>query len=107
MFHSERIHQYPFLAFGILKVGVCVCVCPRGGGDPASFPKLPTLSVLIYLQQLKDLPFFRALRTRLGRVVPSRVTPLQLTLPSLPAAAEESDKEMKDAWNRKVCNRIV
>eukprot|EP00434_Breviolum_minutum_P028932 symbB.v1.2.025591.t1/scaffold2493.1/size77834/4 len=44
-----------------------------------------------------DLPFFRALRTRLGRVVPSRVTPLQLTLPSLPAAAEESDKEMKDA----------
>ena len=26
------------------------------------------------------------------------MTPLQLTLPSLPAAAEESDKEMKDVF---------
>ena len=41
----------------------------------------------------QDLPFFRAFRTRLGRVVPQRVEPLQVTLPSLPAAAEEAEKD--------------
>ena len=46
------------------------------------------------LQVSCELPFFRALRTRLGREVPNRVVPLQLVLPSLPAAAEEEHKEL-------------
>ncbi|CAJ1356768.1 unnamed protein product [Effrenium voratum] len=49
------------------------------------------------LQVSCELPFFRALRTRLGREVPNRVVPLQLVLPSLPAAAEEEHKELAAA----------
>ena len=42
-----------------------------------------------------QLPFFQAFVTRLGRVLPSRVRPLQLQVPSLPAQASENEKERK------------
>eukprot|EP00435_Cladocopium_sp_Y103_P075932 s29_g69.t1 len=45
-----------------------------------------------------ELPFFRAFRTRLGRVVPQKVEPLSVTLPSLPAAAQEAEKEFAAAY---------
>ena len=44
-----------------------------------------------------ELPFFRALQTRLGRVVPNRVTPIHLQLPSLPASADHFEKEFAAA----------
>jgi hypothetical protein len=47
----------------------------------------------LHLRIVKDLPFFRAFRTHLGRVVPQKVEPLQVTLPSLPAAAQEAEKD--------------
>ncbi|CAE7239083.1 Ank2, partial [Symbiodinium microadriaticum] len=45
----------------------------------------------------RELPFFRALQTRLGRTVPHHVVPLHLEVPSLPAAASELDKEFAAA----------
>ncbi|CAJ1436950.1 unnamed protein product [Effrenium voratum] len=59
------------------------------GEGPRKFEEGPEVSC--------ELPFFRALRTRLGREVPNRVVPLQLVLPSLPAAAEEEHKELAAA----------
>ncbi|CAK9028125.1 unnamed protein product [Durusdinium trenchii] len=48
-------------------------------------------------ESARELPFFRALQTRLGRVVPNRVSPLHLLLPSLPVSANHLEKEFAAA----------
>eukprot|EP00933_Yihiella_yeosuensis_P041079 TRINITY_DN3551_c0_g1_i1.p1 TRINITY_DN3551_c0_g1~~TRINITY_DN3551_c0_g1_i1.p1 ORF type:complete len:433 (-),score=81.44 TRINITY_DN3551_c0_g1_i1:246-1544(-) len=45
----------------------------------------------------RELPFFRAHQTRSGKVLAGRVVPLHLNLPSLPALADEPDREFAAA----------